>query len=89
MTASLVNIAFIEMRLRLPEQGGIENPAAYTHAAIAGDWAAAALRATDYKEQLGQEQERAQEDPSPPGGSAGRAGGTRAQGKTSTAGGTG
>ena len=55
------NIAFIEMRLRLPEQGGIENPAAYTHAAIAGDWAAAALRATDYKEQLGQEQERAQE----------------------------
>ena len=55
------NIAFIEMRLRLPEHGGIENPAAYTHAAIAGDWAAAALRATDYKEQLGQEQERAQE----------------------------
>ena len=55
------NIAFIEMRLRLPEHGGIENPAAYTHTAIAGDWAAAALRATDYKEQLGQEQERAQE----------------------------
>ena len=55
------NLDFVETRLRAPDHGGIENPAAYTAAAVTQDYAAAGRRRTDYQKQLGRQQHHAEE----------------------------
>ncbi len=49
------NLDYVETRLQAPDRGGIENPAAYTQAAVTQDYAAAMQRRASHEEQLGQE----------------------------------